>query len=104
VDLKTSSSKWTAADVEKDTQLTLYSIVYSTPFVRIDNLVPLKAGPAFHRLEARRDLQAKKILIEDLEETTDLIKAGVFPKTQIDSWACSQKWCGYWSLCRGKAR
>lgn len=101
-DLKTSSSKWTANDVAKDTQLTLYSIVRQTPFVRIDNLVPLKAGPAFHRLEATRDAQTKRVFVEDLEETADLVKRGIFPKTSIDSWACSEKWCGYWALCRGR--
>ena len=101
-DLKTSSSKWSAGDVEKDTQLTLYSIVRQTPFVRIDNLVSLKAGPTFHRLNASRDRTAQSVFIEDLEESVDLVKRGIFPKTQIDSWACNARWCGYWSMCRGR--
>ena len=101
-DLKTSSAKWSASDVEKDTQLTLYSIVRKTPFVRIDNLVTLKAGPALHRLESTRDARAQAVFVEDLEETVDLVKRGIFPKTSIDSWACSEKWCSYWAMCRGK--
>jgi PD-(D/E)XK nuclease superfamily len=102
VDLKTSASKWSASDVEKDTQTTLYSIVKNTFAARIDNLVMLKAGPALHRLETPRTATQKRIVIEDLEETVDLVKRGIFPKTSIDSWACSEKWCGYWSLCRGR--
>jgi hypothetical protein len=102
VDLKTSSAKWSASDVEKDTQLTLYSIVKKTPLVRIDNLVTLKAGPAFHRFESTRSKDQQRVFQEDFEETAEFIRQGVFPKASIDSWACSEKWCGYWSLCRGK--
>lgn len=101
-DLKTSNSKWSAGDVEKDTQLTLYSIVRKANLVRIDNLVPLKNGPAFHRLESSRNSRDQRVFIEDLEETVDLVKRGIFPKTTIDSWACTEKWCGYWGQCRGR--
>lgn len=101
-DLKTSSSKWSAMEVEKDTQLTLYSIVKKTPLVRIDNLVTLKSGPAFHRFESKRDASRQRVLQEDLEETAEFIRQGVFPKTAIDSWACSSKWCAYWQQCRGR--
>ena len=102
VDLKTSSAKWSASEVALDTQLTLYSLVKRTPLVRIDNLVTLKAGPAFHRFESTRDGVQQRVLQDDLEETADFIRQGVFPKTTIDSWACTEKWCGYWSRCRGR--
>jgi len=101
-DLKTSSAKWSAGDVEKDTQLTLYSIVKTTPFVRIDNLVTLKSGPAFHRFESNRSTDQQRVFQEDFEETAEFVRRGVFPKAPIDSWACSSKWCGYWSMCRGR--
>jgi hypothetical protein len=101
-DLKTSSAKWSAGDVEKDTQLTLYSIVKKTPFVRIDNIVTLKAGPAFHRFESLRSADQQRVFQEDFEETAEFVRRGVFPKASIDSWACSEKWCGYWGMCRGR--
>lgn len=102
VDLKTSSAKWSASDVEKDTQLTLYSMIRRTPLVRIDNLVALKGGPAFHRLESTRSVDQQRVFLEDLEETAEFVRRGVFPKAPIDSWACSEKWCGYWGMCRGR--
>lgn len=102
VDLKTSSAKWSASDVEKDTQLTLYSMIRRTSLVRIDNLVALKSGPAFHRLESTRSAEQQRVFLEDLEETAEFVRRGVFPKAPIDSWACSAKWCGYWGMCRGR--
>lgn len=101
-DTKTSATKWSKRDVDTDSQLTLYAIVKGAYNVGVDNLVPLKGGPAYHRLTSTRDKHAKQVYIEDLEETADLTKRGIFPKTSIDHWMCSEKWCGYWSLCRGK--
>jgi RecB family exonuclease len=101
-DTKTSSAKWSKAEVDTDTQLTLYSIVENAYLVGIDNLVPLKGGPAYHRMPSVRDPHAKKVFVEDLEESVDLTKRGIFPKAPIDSWACTAKWCGYWDICRGK--
>jgi RecB family exonuclease len=101
-DTKTSSSKWSKAEVDASPQLTLYAIVQGGYHVGIDNLVPLKGGPAYHRIPSTRDSHAKRIYLEDLEETVDLTKRGIFPKAPLDSWACSERWCGYWSLCRGK--
>lgn len=101
-DLKVSSSSWSQADLDKDPQFTLYTIVTGVPAVRVDNLVSLSKGTELKQKESLRDPHAQRILVEDLEETVDLIKRGVFPKTAIDSWACSPKWCGYWAMCRGR--
>lgn len=101
-DLKHGSASWSQDDVNKDPQFTIYSIVTGIGQVRVDNLVFKKAGPDFSQKTAPRDAQAQRILVEDLEETVDLVKRGVFPKTSIDSWACSEKWCGYWTMCRGR--
>lgn len=30
------------------------------------------------------------------------IQAGAFPPAPEGSWWCSEKWCGYWSRCKGK--
>lgn len=101
VDLKTSSAKWSEREVRLDTQLTLYAAVRGTASARIDNLVSTKT-PAYHGLPTTRTSQDVKIFIEDFEETVDFIKRGVFPKAPIDSWKCDPKWCGHWSVCRGR--
>jgi hypothetical protein len=65
-------------------------------------LVPLKKGPKLTQLGAIRTPRQQAILTEDYEETFDLVKRGIFPKTSIDNWACSAKWCEAWHVCRGK--
>jgi len=101
VDLKTSASKWSESDVKNDTQLTLYSAVQGHVNGRIDNLVSTKT-PALHRLPTTRTPRDVAVLKEDYEETVDLIKRGIFPRTSIDSWKCTKKWCSYWLICRGR--
>lgn len=103
VDIKTSGASWSQKDLDKDPQFTLYSLVERTPFVRVENLVQLKTGPKLTTLKATRKIEDQKILIEDLFETVDLIKKGIFPKAAIESWGCNAQWCAYWSDCRGKA-
>lgn len=103
VDLKTSTAKWSERDVRLEPQLTLYAAVKGTTFARIDNLVSTKT-PAYHRLETTRLSADVKVFIEDFEETVDLIKRGIFPRTSIDSWKCDPKWCVHWSACRGRGR
>lgn len=39
-----------------------------------------------------------------VEVSLGMIAAGSFPPTAKDSWACSQKWCGYYDRCAWGAR
>lgn len=103
-DLKYSSAAWSQADVDSDPQFTVYSIATNLDEVRVDNLVEYKAGPALKQRWARRDAVAKEVLIEDYEQVADFIKRGIFPMAPVDSWQCTEKWCGYWSRCRGRKR
>lgn len=102
MDMKTSTTSWSQSKLDKDPQFTLYSVVEHTPFVRVENLVQLKAGPKLVRLSASKDAATRRALIEDMEESVDLIKKGIFPKAPIDSWACTEDWCPYWKECRGR--
>jgi putative RecB family exonuclease len=100
-DLKTSAAKWSQNEVDKDTQLSLYTAVKGQINARIDNLVSTKT-PAYHRLSTVRGPADHRNLTEDYEQTVDLIKKGVFPMTSMDSWKCTPKWCPYWGNCRGR--
>jgi hypothetical protein len=101
-DLKVSKASWSQADIDKDAQFTLYSKATGISKVRVDNLVTLKNGPEYKRQTAIRNPRDYEILLEHMAETITLIKKGIFPKTAIDSWVCSGRWCGYWDKCRGK--
>lgn len=103
VDLKTTTKSWSQDQVDKNTQLTLYSRVANTADVRIDQLVQLKRGVEYRPLVSTRDITQQAVFEEDLAETADLIKRGVFPRTSIDHWSCGPR-CSYWTSCRGRAR
>jgi len=105
VDFKTARAKWSPQDLARDVQLTAYSMVEGTPFVRVDQLINYKAKSkqaTFLQEEAVRTPEDGAILVDFFGETADLIKKGVFPKVSPEHWSCSEKHCPYWSKCRGK--
>jgi len=103
VDLKTSKAKWSENEVRLDPQLTLYAHIESTPMVRIDQLISHKSKPpTFLQAESFRTPRDVEIMVEHVGEVADLVKKGVFPKTQIDNWSCNVQHCSFWTLCRGK--
>lgn len=104
VDFKTGRAKWSENELRKDTQLTLYSHVEGTPHVRIDQLLTMKSGPRFIQGSSVREPQDAEVLIEDINETAEFIKAGIFPKTDIGHWSCNTEHCTFYHLCRGRKR
>lgn len=100
-DLKTTKQRWSESKVNHDAQLTIYSIVEDTPYVRVDLLLDQKSGCKYSPLRALRDVNEKRLLIEDIEEVVDCIKKGVFPRCDPTHWACTPKFCGYYTRCRG---
>ena len=100
-DIKTGKTAWSQDELDRDPQFTLYSLARGVRQVRVDCLAFLKAGPTYSAKEGTRDEHAHRVLVEDYEETVDLIKRGIFPRAPIDSWGCSGKWCAHWNRCRG---
>lgn len=104
VDFKTTRAKWSKAQLDSNTQLTMYAFVEGTPNVRIDQLVDLKGGPVYHRGESERNAVDAEVFVDHLNEVADFVRKGVFPMAQIGSWGCNKDHCSFWSLCRGKKR
>ena len=100
-DFKTKSKSLTEEDVKSSFQLTLYSYVTGIPTVRYDQLLRQKV-PKLKRMNSTRTKQDHLWMEEIIRSTAQAISAGVFPPCSPTSWTCSAKWCGYWSLCRGK--
>lgn len=103
VDFKTTTKTWGAGQLRNNPQLTLYTAVKGTPHARIDMLVNTKKIK-FVQAPTERTPDDVAVLTEDLQETTELIKKGVFAKTTIDNWCCNPKHCSWWDKCRGKKR
>lgn len=103
VDFKTTAKTWSEAQVRLNPQMTLYASVKGTPHVRIDQLITTKKVKYIQK-ESERTPGDIEVLTEDLNETTALIKKGVFPKCAVDNWCCNPKHCSWWDKCRGKKR
>jgi len=100
-DLKLTGRKWPPQKVRHAPQLTFYAIVENTDRVRVDLLLDQKTGTRYEPLKSRRDVTDKRVLVEDVEEVVDYIKKGIFPRCDPTSWVCTEKFCGYYSRCRG---
>lgn len=100
-DLKTTKKKWTQQKLDYDNQMTIYSIVEKTDNVRVDLLLDLKSGAKYAPMRTLRSLSDKRLLVEDVEETVDCIKKGIFPRCDPTDWCCTPKWCGFFAICRG---
>ena len=102
VDFKTARAKWSKAQLDSSTQLTLYAHVEGTPDIRVDQLVDLKGGAVYHRGESTRGPGDVNILVDHMNEVAEYVRQGVFPKADITSWACNKQHCSFWGHCRGK--
>lgn len=100
-DLKFTGRKWVPDKLRHDTQLTLYAHVKGIPRVRIDFLLDQKSGTRYVQERSLRTPQDAKNFEEDLEESVDLIKKGIFPRCDPTSWVCTPRFCGYYERCRG---
>jgi hypothetical protein len=103
-DLKYSGASWSQDEADREPQFTLYAHATGISKIRVDNLVPLKKGPEFKQKDSIRTTEQVLTLEEDYVSVVDMIMRGVFPMAPIDSWQCTQKWCGFWDRCRGRKR
>ena len=118
-DNKIVGKTWGQNQVDIHPQLTLYSEVTGKQNVAIEQVVSGKRGVKVSVVSSVRTRKQVNVLVEDMEEVVYLIKRGIFdsksdgkgdttyplgafPKTSIDHWSCSEKWCPYWAVCRGK--
>lgn len=105
-DIKTKKRAGSNADSDNSLQLSLYAYVTGKPTVRLDQLVkPTKTqGPRFIRLSAIRTKNEVMHAVDVVAEVAEDIAAGRFRRTNPENWWCSEKWCPYWSECRGRKR
>lgn len=103
-DLKNKRKAATQADADNSIQLTLYAHILGKPDVRLDQLVkPTKTlGARYIRRRSTRTNQEVKHALNVVKGVTEAIAAGNFMRTNPENWWCSEKWCPYWGLCRGK--
>ena len=108
VEHKTGARSWNQERVDGDLQAFPYILWFQqkygkSPWFRFHIAVKTKK-PKIQVLATSRSQEEMDWYIESVvKEVYASIRSGNFPATG-DGWACSEKWCGYFHLCRGKGR
>ena len=104
IDLKTSKRRKTSNEVEIDAQLTWYDMAYryltgeAPRSVGFEVLVDKKT-PEVQSVRSPRTQEDHQTLLHKLNAMEAGVKAGVFLPAAPGSWACSDRFCGYWGTC-----
>lgn len=80
-------------------QLTAYSYLANVDNVQLDVLVNTKTPYSMEVPGAKRTPRDRELMLGRFALMARSIEAGIFHPAPGDSWACSQKWCGYFSTC-----
>jgi CRISPR/Cas system-associated exonuclease Cas4 (RecB family) len=104
IDLKTGTKTKNQDDIDRDTQLTFYSMTYRAlygcnPTGLIIEQVIDKKEPENKTFETSRDMSDYHALINRINAVAEAISKDVFPPAIESSWICSPKFCGYWNSC-----
>lgn len=101
IDLKFTGRKYGQSRVNDSMQLTLYAELTNLEHVGYDLLVQKKVSE-FVPQRSTRSTQEKNHVLDIMEDVVKGISLGHFPRTDTESWMCSEKWCPYYLSCRGK--
>lgn len=110
VDLKNTAKKYPESRIENSLQLALYSAVTGVPDVGFDLLIhrpptQRKDEEIFlHKMRTMKTVEEQEHALDLVEDIAGMISAGVFPRTDPDTWACTERWCPFFSQCRGRDR
>ena len=112
VDTKTSRTAYAEDALARSLQPALYDFAFErtrgkpAEGFRYDVLV--KGGgrkaPTLQRVEGKVGAEDREWLFENVSRVHKAISSGVALPAPEGSWYCSEKWCGYWSRCKGKDR
>jgi hypothetical protein len=103
VDLKNTGKVYGETRVVNSLQLSIYSMITGVERVAYDLLVQTKT-PKFVHQEAWRTPTELEHAADVVEDVARSISAGIFPRTDPESWVCNAKWCEYYSDCRERRR
>jgi hypothetical protein len=96
----------TEGEIFTDIQVTAYDYCFRNEYKRppsklvkryaIANKIPITK---IQEAPARDDETLKRFLFR-LERCMLILEKGIFQPAAIGSWACSEKWCGYYLMCK----
>ncbi len=105
-DFKTSSRAWTQDRAEKEMQPIFYLAAMGQCGMPVNwhfkHLVMVKTKkPQFQTLEHTHEPKELFSLFRQVQDVWKGIQSDVFNPAAPGSWKCSEKWCEYWSICKG---
>ncbi len=99
IDHKVKKRRFSEDDIKRDLQATAYTYVYQKPFEFHQALRQKK--PIIDIVETTRGTQDWTFFDMLVPKVWQAIHTGIFYPCPT-GWHCSESFCGYWSLCKGK--
>jgi hypothetical protein len=106
-DFKTAARMWSDSKAEDDLQSLFYLAALNQEGIAVPGLtfrhyvISKTQNPELKVFEVQHKISQIMWLFEVIQRAYQGIEAGIYPMVP-GGWACSPKWCSYWSLCRGK--
>lgn len=106
-DFKTSSNRWSASKAEKEIQPLFYLAALDQAGIELPawtfrHFVFTKRKVDFQHFETHFNPRQQEWLHQMIQNVWRGIENEVFFENPMSDWACSEKFCEYWTLCRGK--
>ncbi len=102
VDHKVIARRFSESDLRNDIQVTAYTYAHRKPF-EFHQALKLKVPciePTYGEFTERSE-KDWNFFEEMVVRTNNAIQSGIF-YPNINGWHCSENYCGYWDICRGR--
>lgn len=101
IDHKTSNRAYTQDSIDTDPQASATAFALNRPIVYYNHVAIKTLRP---RIQAIRTLRTRAHIDWWLEKAVQIVsqmRSGIAPPRE-GGWWCSEKYCGFWQLCRGE--
>lgn len=101
IDFKTTKRKKASGSEHKELQPSFYTMLWKNE-TGIDanfKYYYLKNGEVDERESSRNKADCDQLLLR-LEVFINSVKTGIYKPAEPGHWQCTEKWCGYWPICK----
>lgn len=102
-DHKTSSKSKTQDEIDRELQPSAYGLLVMHPVDFGFHVAVKKRNPEIQILNTHRTAADIVWFLRLAQQVWALMQTGVYPPNPT-GWWCSEKYCGYWNMCRGGHR
>ena len=104
LDLKTTGRKWSQAQADHNTAMSVYPTLYQAltgeyPARLGFEVFVNKKSPEHQQLSVFKTSEDFDLFVHRAQIALDMIALGIFPPAQPGAWNCSSRFCGYWDDC-----